>query len=194
MLNKNIFIIIGLLILISFGVILGLNLKPKPQPTTLKPEASTIDRSIPETKEEQRAEEIDTSDWKIYQDEKYGFEVKYPAHWIAKPIVWGPKGVLISNPQLPGVGEISVIYLDEYHSSDLARKAVLGMTPNQKDIIVSNSYLGRLGESPGAISILLNVDKKVYSIDILPLHKVDEKTRNELKNIFWNVVQSFKIK
>jgi len=26
--------------------------------------------------------ETDTSDWKIYRNEEYGFEVKYPEHWV----------------------------------------------------------------------------------------------------------------
>jgi hypothetical protein len=53
-----------------------LGLKSKPQPITLKPETPTIKQ--PTQKPQQKPEPIDTSDWKTYHNEKYGFEVRYP--------------------------------------------------------------------------------------------------------------------
>ena len=38
---------------------------------------------------------IDTSDWKTYRNEKYGFEVKYPNNWSVKETV---SGVELINP------------------------------------------------------------------------------------------------
>jgi hypothetical protein len=92
MLNKNIFIIIGLLILISLGVILGVSLKPKPQPTTLKPETPTVTQ--PTQKSQQKQEPIDTSNWKTYRNEKYGFEVRYPEEW------WLSLGVFLEDEDI----------------------------------------------------------------------------------------------
>jgi len=80
--NKNILLIIGLLILISLGVILGLrlSLKQKPQPTPPQSvQAPAI--SQPTQAPQQKQEPIDTSNWKTYRNEEYGFEVRYPTNW-----------------------------------------------------------------------------------------------------------------
>jgi hypothetical protein len=74
--NKNILLIIGLLILISLGVILELSLKLKPQPTPTQPPTPAI--SQPTQEPQQKPETIDTSNWKTYRNEKYEFEFKYP--------------------------------------------------------------------------------------------------------------------
>ncbi len=77
MTNKNVLIIIGLIILVLSGVIFSLSLKPKPQP-----EQPAITQPLPETKEEPKPQEIETSNWKTYLNEEYGFELKYPEDWV----------------------------------------------------------------------------------------------------------------
>jgi len=59
----TIFVCLGALI----GAIGYLAMKPKSESVVLQP-----------TEEES---EIDISDWKIYRNEKYGFEIKYPPNW-----------------------------------------------------------------------------------------------------------------
>jgi uncharacterized protein YneF (UPF0154 family) len=86
--NKNILIIIGVVVTVILGIlILGLNLKIKSsrqsvisQPTIQTTTLQLLDiKEKQETKEtESKLEKIDISDWTIYSNKEYGFEFKYP--------------------------------------------------------------------------------------------------------------------
>lgn len=83
--NKNVFITISLIVLILGGVILGLSLKPKPQPE--QPIITPKEVPIITQPEEPRVTpptEIDISGWKIYHNEEYGFELRYPPDYLIK--------------------------------------------------------------------------------------------------------------
>lgn len=57
--------------------------QPKEPTTTFeKPKGPVVKPQEPTT-----TEPVDTSDWKTYRNEEYGFKVKYPNHW--KPLVAG---------------------------------------------------------------------------------------------------------
>jgi hypothetical protein len=100
--NKN--IVIGLLILISVGVILTIWLSSQFRLSFCPDILLVFDNSKEECIEDAkhleerykgckyqhfcetleeliRSEPIDTSNWKIYRNEKYGFEIKYPESW-----------------------------------------------------------------------------------------------------------------
>jgi hypothetical protein len=77
--SKQKIFIIGLIILISISVILRLNLKQKPQLLRNQPPTPVISQPMQEP--QQKSEEIDTSNWKTYRNEKYGFEVKLPLEY-----------------------------------------------------------------------------------------------------------------
>lgn len=106
MTNKNILIITGLIVLILGGVILGLGLKLKPQPPLtacplIAPACGTSKEgciaNAQKLEEQYQAckyqdicdqceygkiltepKEIDTSNWKTYRNEEYGFKMTYP--------------------------------------------------------------------------------------------------------------------
>lgn len=78
-------LVIVLLILILTGGINATGLyirKQLHQPEKGKEDGTPEHHVEPqETVSEITPAEIDTSDWKIYRNEKYGFEVKYPSTW-----------------------------------------------------------------------------------------------------------------
>jgi hypothetical protein len=90
MANKNIIIFVGILaVLVFVGAMVFVFWRPAPQPS--------VTPSTPVPLPEKEA--LDTSDWKIYRNEEYGFEVMYPPNYIFQhPIETG----LVYTPKFLG--------------------------------------------------------------------------------------------
>lgn len=77
--------IIILAVIISIGTMAG-SLKylaelSRPQPITVQPSPNPT--SNPTSEKNLDSEKDETADWKIYKNEEYNFEFKYPANWDA---------------------------------------------------------------------------------------------------------------
>lgn len=73
-------------------------------------EQNTQQEQIKKTVEQEQANQdvIDTSDWKIYRDKKYGFEIKYNPSWE-----------IIQNPGKWALGEESMNILVDKNRNDI---------------------------------------------------------------------------
>jgi hypothetical protein len=196
MAKKNwiiILIIIGLLILISFGVIFGLSLKPKPQPS----QTPTI--SQPTQAPQQKQEPIDTSNWKTYRNEKYRFEVKYPKDW--EIFLSGDESeVSFYNPNLPLLYATNTNsynrpgYITVGHRSFASNDLIgLRLYLEQKikqgkalKIKVGNNHEGIMQKTSGVTSVDVFVGSKYYFINQWRLDKAtNDEEKQELEQIFW---------
>jgi len=70
-----------------------------------QPEGTTTpEKPATQLEEPTTTEPIDTSDWKVYRNEEYGFEIKYPRDLIGLERIYNTAGAGGINFKLPGQG------------------------------------------------------------------------------------------
>ncbi|NTU98782.1 hypothetical protein HGA64_02125 [Candidatus Falkowbacteria bacterium] len=75
----SVFILMVSLSVVAFGC--AKNADKKPEPANNTKQATTTTAAVISTNIATTTESINQSDWKIYQNKEFGFEVKYPENW-----------------------------------------------------------------------------------------------------------------
>jgi hypothetical protein len=204
--SKQKIFIVGLIILVSISVILRLNLKQKSQPTPTQPSTSAISQPMQEP--QQKSEEIDTSNWKTYRNEKYGFEVKYPKDW--EIFLSGDESeASFYNPNLPLLyatntnsynrpGHVTVGYRSFASNDLIGLRLYLEQKIKQGKALkikVGNNHEGIMQKTSGVTSVDVFVDSRYYFINQWRLDKArNDEEKQKLEQIFWGILQSFRAK
>jgi hypothetical protein len=200
MLNRKILIINSLLILILLSVIfvvMGLNLQPKPQ--LVPSQSQTPEISQPTQEPQQKQEPIDTSNWKTYRNEKYGFEVRYPGNFkinedkeVGFGITLSPSAdatqFLVIQP------DIGFDFFDEYLPLNW-EETIEKLNAIKKILFLQNeyeSYTKKLRERASKIQNIIFAGREAVSLKTVDLDPFDKKTLfytlkiTDLKNLPWS--------
>ncbi len=196
--NKNILIVIGLMVLIFGGVILALSLKPKPQP-----EQPAITQPLLKTKEEPTITpipEIDTSDWKTYRNEEYGFEVRYPNDWDAAEFQ-SRRGVEIYNPQAKQIGPasidtegyIKIYFYQKLPTQSQAEELIRVISRRGSDIKIKDKYNGRVSRTSIITDVNFAIDNEIYSGTQYFSEGISPDQRKELERILFSILGTLRV-
>jgi len=157
-LNKKLTI---LLLIVSLGLAVSGCFKKPVEPVNQNQNTST-----------NQAGEIDTSDWKTYRNEEYGFEFKYPEGWEVK-INSDEQKITIFYPEwrdgLPEGGSVMTVkitntnlnqFIDDYNRSDM-----LNGTPLSQIIKEEGYIIGGFAATKLTGSTAIGVDRNFLFID-----------------------------
>lgn len=194
-------IIVAVVVIVAIGGGIYWIFSQQQQPVT-PPPTVTEEPKIPEPPTDE------TADWKVYRNEEYRFEVRYPARWFHQVTGGGmmtPAGVMFSDKSLefynpaPGVYPekyINVVLyrtsetIDEYFINDLAGKKA--NTEFQKEIQISGQR-GITAKSTFSKFIYLSAyTKKGDFVYIFESPISNKEVYTEVEGMFNLIITNFK--
>ncbi len=189
---------IVVLIVIGIGAMIAViiqNNQPQPPIAENSQATNTPPVIIPTTTPEVIMSDVDTSGWKTYRNEEYGFEFRYPKDWRFINIDTIGVGLLPSGKQ-EGVeynGDMTLILrnnqnqktIDEFYNgtegSELFKSAIGGYNDitiqNKKGIIFNNV----MGLYPDANVIIIPLQNKFLEITTIENHKISNKILDTIR-------------
>jgi hypothetical protein len=170
-------------------------------PAQQEPEKLTPAKNVPSTPEPSQAEldKIDTSNWKTYTSNDYGFEIKYPSDWSV--ITRKDSGVAFLAPETPkfnpdelGWGNVS-IGMQKSGPSD-APDQYFSKTPIILDKGSGNLYTGvNCGQDPQYPNISCNIadlTKDSREIVINYFDELEKKDSTKYIGVYYKMINTFK--
>lgn len=196
--KKVILIVIGIIILLAGMATASVYVSKKskaPQKETEKitPQKSIITPTPLPTPSESKqtpsfetteSSEIDTSDWKTYRNEEYGFEVRYPSHYEISNLVYTNIGPAITSEN------VEIIFTDETSPNMYERmnKECREAVSIKNGVLVFKCPLGWNMDSGIDFEVFIPREKKLFRI----LFSTTKPGREREIDIFGQMLFSFR--
>ncbi|OHA20057.1 MAG: hypothetical protein A2836_02465 [Candidatus Taylorbacteria bacterium RIFCSPHIGHO2_01_FULL_45_63] len=108
---------------------------------------------------------VDTSDWHMYRNEKYGFEFRYPRGWIiAQGITGLDTAVEVYNQEYSRTGGYRALPADFMNMEIVLRSRADNISSYVDGFIKENNFFAENGEDPGLTPHFINLNSLKKSV------------------------------
>lgn len=97
-----------------------------------------VEKATPLSTGEPTRSPLDTSDWKVYRSEEYGFELRYPSAWLVEELSTSDVGHIMTLKTQQGAIAVDVSPTAPAYFEQACPRAVDGVTPEIETIQVGS--------------------------------------------------------